>query len=247
MTTMNPMAHTTAPPEFAKALDRDGVSMVEEIVPPDALGDLIAAIESVSASQAVRQRKNGTFAVRNALHEVAAAAALANHPAIQSIAQSVVGPNSLITRAIIFDKNPNANWAVPWHQDTTIAVMEKIDTIGFGPWSVKAGVVHVQPPAEVLERMVTLRIHLDDCDASNGALQVLPGSHRDGVLSSEQIDNWKQRVAPVTCEVQVGGVVLMRPLVLHASAPAVSPRHRRVLHLEFAGDPLPGGLRWASA
>jgi len=236
-----------APPDFTMILDRDGACVLDEVVPPVAMRGLIAAIESVNASQAVRQRRNGTFAVRNALRELPAAVAIADHPSIQSLARTIVGTNAMITRAIIFDKNPDANWAVPWHQDTTIAVMEKIDTPGFGPWSVKAGVVHVQPPAEVLDRMVTLRIHLDDCDSSNGALQVLPGSHGDGVLSNEQIEAWKQRVSPLTCEARAGGVVLMRPLVLHASAPAASPRHRRVLHLEFAGNTLPNDLRWANA
>lgn len=150
-------------------------------------------------------------------------------------------------RAILFDKNPQANWKVPWHQDTTIAVRERVDEPGFGPWSVKAGVVHVQPPVHVLERMITLRIHLDDCDVDNGPLLVLPGSHAHGILSDEEIERWRAGTAPVACTGSRGSMVIMRPLLLHASSAAAAPRRRRILHLELAGDDLPGRLRWHDA
>lgn len=123
-------------------------------------------------------------------------------------------------------------------------MQEKREVPGFGPWSLKDGIPHVQPPSSLLERMITLRIHLDDCDASNGALKVLPGSHREGKLAPVQIKSWRCRAEPVTCEFRKGGVLLMRPLLLHASSPAINPIHRRVVHLEFAAEALPSELRW---
>ena len=131
-----------------------------------------------------------------------------------------------------------------WHQDLTIAVRERREVAGFGPWSTKAGIPHVQPPAEVLERKVTLRIHLDRCGPDNGPLRVVPGSHRGGRLDAAAIADHRQRVAEVSCLVDRGGVVILRPLLLHASSAALRPGHRRVIHLECAAEDLPGGLEW---
>jgi ectoine hydroxylase-related dioxygenase (phytanoyl-CoA dioxygenase family) len=147
-------------------------------------------------------------------------------------------------RGILFDKTPGANWKVPWHQDLSIAVTKQIDLPGYGPWSVKAGVPHVQPPVEILQRMLTIRLHLDDCGLDNGPLLVLPGSHAHGILSGEQVDQLRQAGTPVPATVSRGGAVLMRPLLLHASHAATSPGHRRVIHIEYASAKLPAGLVW---
>lgn len=148
-------------------------------------------------------------------------------------------------RAIYFDKSPGENWLVTWHQDLTIAVQERMEVPGFGPWSMKDGRPHVQPPAKLLEQMVTLRMHLDDADAANGALRVLPGSHRHGRLAAGQIQSLREAGGEVLCEARAGDALLMRPLILHASGKSTSERHRRILHIEYAGFELPDGLRWA--
>ncbi len=122
---------------------------------------------------------------------------------------------------------------------------ERKDVPGFGPWSMKDGVPHVQPPVALLEAVVTMRIHLDACDAENGALKVLPGTHGVGRLGAEQIQDCRNRVKETLCEMDVGDVLLMRPLLLHASGKSTSDRHRRILHLEFCGVDLPGGLEWS--
>jgi ectoine hydroxylase-related dioxygenase (phytanoyl-CoA dioxygenase family) len=172
---------------------------------------------------------------------------LADSPLVRALVGSILGPDALVARSILFDKTPDANWSVPFHQDGAIAVRERIDAPGFGPWSVKDRVHHVQPPATVLARMVTVRIHIDACDDSNGPLVVLPGTHLSGFLSDAEIARYKRNTAPVTCEAAPGDAVVMRPLLLHASPKATNPRHRRVVHLEFAADALPGGLEWAEA
>lgn len=157
----------------------------------------------------------------------------------------MLGPHAIAVRGILFDKTPDANWKVPWHQDLTIAVTAKLQVPGFGPWSKKAGVLHVQPPAFVLENMLAVRIHLDDCGEANGAVRVIPGSHLQGRLTTEHVVRMSATPG-VSCVVAAGGVVLMRPLMLHAPSACQSPRHRRVVHLEFAGCALPGGLAWFS-
>ncbi|MBL9168973.1 MAG: phytanoyl-CoA dioxygenase family protein [Verrucomicrobiales bacterium] len=147
-------------------------------------------------------------------------------------------------RAIYFDKSSDTNWAVPWHQDLTLAVRARHEVPGFGPWSTKDGISHVQPPVELLEQMITVRLHLDDADASNGALRVLPGSHRWGRLSAERIQRLRAEQPEFLCLASAGDVLLMRPLLLHASGRSTRGHHRRVLHLEYAGFALPGGLDW---
>lgn len=185
--------------------------------------------------------------VRDILRSVPGFNALARGPELAALLTPLLGPGAVPVRAIFFNKCPGANWRVPWHQDLSIAVRARVeDAPGFGPWSVKAGVWHVQPPADLLAGLVTARIHLDDTDADNGALRVLPGSHAVGRLGAGGIARWRQEVPEETCVLPAGGVLLMRPLLLHASAPARVERPRRVVHIEFAaaGSPLPAGLEW---
>lgn len=150
-------------------------------------------------------------------------------------------------RAIYFDKSEDSNWLVPWHQDLTIAVQAIKEIEGFGPWSVKEGIPHVQPPVALLEQMVTVRIHLDEADETNGALRVLPGSHVLGKLSAQQISKERNSTEEALCCAAQGDVLLMRPLLLHASSRSTSPRRRRILHIEYACFELPFGLQWHEA
>lgn len=145
-----------------------------------------------------------------------------------------------VVRGILFDKTPEANWAVPPHQDLNVALAERHDVAGFGPWSVKAGVPHAIPPVKVLRGMLTVRIHLDPCGPDDGPLRVVPGTHRDKIPEADLPDGpW------IECHAKAGGAVLMRPLAVHASPRAARPTRRRVIHLEYASTELPPPLRWA--
>jgi Phytanoyl-CoA dioxygenase (PhyH) len=181
--------------------------------------------------------------IRNLLELVPSVRNLAQSPEIRSLVEPILGNCARVVRGIFFDKQPTANWKVPWHQDLTIAVKNRLEIPDFHPWSVKVGIHHVQPPVAILEQMLTVRIHLDLTDESNGALKVIPGSHRHGKLTALEIERWKQSPA-ISCNCQAGGILLMRPLLLHASSMAISPSHRRVIHLEYASQPLPSGLEW---
>jgi ectoine hydroxylase-related dioxygenase (phytanoyl-CoA dioxygenase family) len=173
---------------------------------------------------------------------------LAANCAIRDLIEPVVGPGAIPVRALFFDKTPEANWPVLWHQDLTIAVAERQDLAGWGPWSTKAGVVHVEPPAALLAGMLTIRLHLDDCHGSNGALRVLPGTHAQGRLTRNRIQRLREEVPEVTCEAPQGSALLMRPLLLHASSPARQPSHRRVVQIEYADQgALPAPLAWGAA
>ncbi|MEO6593981.1 MAG: phytanoyl-CoA dioxygenase family protein [Planctomycetota bacterium] len=174
----------------------------------------------------------------------AAVRELATSPAVRALVEPVLGSDAFAVRATLFDKTPIANWLVAWHQDLTIAVRERREVAGFGPWSVKDGVPNVQPPVAVLEGLLIVRIDLDGSDATKGALRVLPGTHTRGVLTAKMRNESAWLQAAVTCAVSPGGALLMRPLLLHSSSRAESPSHRRVVHLEFAGAELTAGLEW---
>ena len=207
---------------------------------PDALDDVTvdALLETVAPLHV-----EGAAGARNLL-DVSAIQTLARSAPVRALVEPLLGPHCFAVRGIYFDKTATANWKVPFHQDLSIAVQARRDVEGYGPWSNKAGALHVQPPREVLEQMLTLRLHLDDCNAENGALRVLPGSHEAGKLSASTIARWRETRDEIICALPRGGALLMRPLLLHASSPALAPTHRRVVHLEWAARPLPGGLNW---
>lgn len=222
-------------------LEHDGFEIRPGILNDAACDELISAIASVE-----NVTKSGRAGSRNLLAECPAIEALAHSLPLQELVQPVLGESAQPVRVLFFDKQPEANWGVPWHQDLAIAVAEQIDTPGYTGWSVKDGVPHVHPPAKILEQMLTLRIHLDECTENNGPLRVIPQSHGAGKLSVEEVRERQVR-EPVTCVAPRGGVLLMRPLLLHASSPALQPKHRRVIHIEYAAMTLPNGLRWYAA
>ena len=157
--------------------------------------------------------------------------------------RELLGHKARPVRGILFDKTPQANWKVPWHQDLTIAVKERHERENFTAWSIKDGVPHVQPPLQVLAAMLTIRLHLDDC-FDNGPLRVLPATHREGRLDSAQIAHKRATIEPTICRAARGDALLMKPLLLHASSAGEKPTHRRVLHLEWANQDLPAPLQW---
>ena len=140
----------------------------------------------------------------------------------------------ILFRATGFDKSAHANWLVVWHQDTALPLRRQVELTGWGPWSVKAGVIYAHAPAAALAQVVALRVHLDDSTRANGPLRVLPGSHTLGLLSDERIARLQQEITPIECLASAGGVVAMRPLLVHASSKSREARPRRVLHIEYA-------------
>lgn len=150
-----------------------------------------------------------------------------------------------LVRAIAFNKTLERNWLVPWHQDKTVAVSSKFSAPGWGPWSWKEGVLHVQPPLSVLEQMMTFRIHLDEANEGNGCLKVIPKSHRKGILSQPSIRNHVKNGSIFVCNAPAASALAMRPHLLHSSSKTTSQMPRRVIHLEYCCFPLPAGASWA--
>lgn len=226
--------------KLVQQVEIDGFTLVPAVLDAATIARLLAEIEQYDPEGRAGRRGG----LRHVASRVPAIAELATSSAVRVLVEQVLGAEAVLARSLWFDKTAAANWNVAWHQDLTLAVRERIDAPGYAAWSVKEGVHHVQPPDEVLQRMLAVRLHLDDCGPENGALRVLPGSHREGRLSDATVDRWRRDMPEVLCTVRAGDALLMRPLLLHASSAAISPAHRRVLHLEFGTGPLPSGLHW---
>jgi hypothetical protein len=156
----------------------------------------------------------------------------------------VLGPQCLPVRAILFDKSADRNWSVGWHQDRTIAVQQRIEAAGFGRWSIKSGLLHVEPPFEILAAMLTVRVHLDAVPATNAPLLIAPGSHRRGRIPEAEVMDVVGACGVARCLAAPGDIWLYATSILHASDAAVEPLHRRVLQVDYAAAALPGGLQW---
>lgn len=198
---------------------------------------------------------NSPHGLRNLDKLVPAVARLcASAPLVQLAARCLGLPaqSPQLVRAIYFDKTPETNWGIRWHQDKTIAVSDRREIPAWGPWSIKDGIHHVQPDIDLLKQMVTLRLHLDDTSLTNGCLRVLPGSHLPGLMSADQVRDFKTSGSVVDCCAAAGDILLMRPLLLHSSLRGQHllddqhcSGHRRIIHLEFCAATLPAGLHWA--
>ncbi|TIX49866.1 phytanoyl-CoA dioxygenase [Alteraurantiacibacter aquimixticola] len=164
--------------------------------------------------------------------------------AIGAVVAEKMGATPRSVRAILFDKNPHANWGLDWHQDRTIAVKERSEVAGFARWNVKQGIVHVEPPFRLLERMLTVRIHLDPVDESNGVLEVIPGSHKRGRIAEREVKRIVDEGPVVSCPALSGDCWVYRTPILHRSARSRSDGHRRVLQVDYSADDLPDRLEW---
>jgi ectoine hydroxylase-related dioxygenase (phytanoyl-CoA dioxygenase family) len=231
--------------DFVREIEENGFVTIDQYLDSDLVELLIRSITDLHLSPS-------RAGIRNILDRSPYIQKLAQSREIHDLVEPILGDTARVVRGIFFDKQPNANWKVPWHQDVTIAVKNRVDVPDYHPWSVKGEIHHVQPPTAILDQILTVRIHLDKTDESNGALKVIPGSHAHGKLTDIEIDSpsetlrerWKQTSPGISCNLAPGGILLMRPLLLHASSIATIPSHRRVIHLEYASCELPSGLEW---
>lgn len=163
---------------------------------------------------------------------------------VGAIPAQFLGGGAKPVRAILFNKTAETNWSLAWHQDRTICVKTKREVEGFGRWTVKQGFAHVAPPVDLLAKMITIRVHLDDVPATNAPLLIAPGSHREGMVPIGKIEETVARLGTAICLADAGDVWVYSTLILHASAASQQAKARRVLQVDYAAFDLPGGLEW---
>jgi hypothetical protein len=154
--------------------------------------------------------------------------------------------NARAVQCTLFVKSLGTNWLVPFHQDLSIPLASRVDSPMYSKWVLKEGQRFAHSPAVLLQQLLAVRVHLDDCGKGNGALRVVPGSHRDGRLSPAQARRERSIRGEQLVVAPRGGMMLMKPLLLHASSKATVNLPRRVLHFLFGPAELPGGAQWPS-
>ncbi|MCK6446057.1 MAG: phytanoyl-CoA dioxygenase family protein [Planctomycetes bacterium] len=200
-----------------------GFVVVPQVLEPSEVRGLRSDVERV---------RRGRAGVRRVLAD-AALRRLADDPRLCALATELLGSPATAFRGTLFDKSADTNWLVTWHQDLALPLRARVDAPGWGPWTHKGGRLHALAPAEVLARVVALRVHVDDNTRENGPLRVLPDTHHLGRLSETRISELARDFDAVECLAPAGGVVALRPLTVHASSKSSSATPRRVLHLEY--------------
>jgi ectoine hydroxylase-related dioxygenase (phytanoyl-CoA dioxygenase family) len=221
-------------------MDDEGYCITENVLSPKECDAL--------ASELSHYTHSGGRAGARHLMSNSMVAALASDARLLRIARTALGDSAIAYRATLFEKSGRANWLVVWHQDTALPIESPFESKEWGPWSRKAGIHYAHAPTWALNRVVALRVHLDSSTRENGPLRVIPSSHREGVLSDQQVFEIARARTVLECEVGRGGVLAMRPLLIHSSSKGESGELRRVIHLEYADSlKLRPGIRLAVA
>ncbi|MGU3376384.1 phytanoyl-CoA dioxygenase family protein [Chryseobacterium sp. M5A1_1a] len=220
-----------------------GFSVINTVFSDQEVEKIISVLNSIDTSRENFRKSEDLFAIRQFLKEIPEVKDFIFNDNIKRIIKEIFGEKYFVVKSIYFDKPETSNWYVAYHQDLTISVDKKLDLPNFGPWTTKQNQFAVQPPLDILENIYTIRIHLDDTDENNGALKVVPKSHAKRIYRPETID-WTIETEEI-CNVEKGGIMLMKPLTLHGSNRTTNGKKRRVIHIEFSDMELPEVLQWA--
>lgn len=224
-------------------LSENGFTVINNIFSDDDIEKISEAIQNIDTSKETFRKSDDLFAIRQFLKEIPDAHEIVFKENLKTIIREIFGEKYFVVKSIYFDKPEKSNWYVAYHQDLTISVDKKLELKNFGPWTTKQNQFAVQPPLDILENIYTIRIHLDDTNEDNGALKVIPKSHAKGIYRPETID-WNVETE-VICNVEKGGIMIMKPLLLHGSNRTTNGKKRRVIHIEFSDLELTEQLNWS--
>ncbi|WP_066679286.1 MULTISPECIES: phytanoyl-CoA dioxygenase family protein [unclassified Chryseobacterium] len=224
-------------------IQENGFTIINNIFSEEEIEKISDVIQNIDTSKETFRKSEDLFAIRQFLKEIPDVKEFIFNDNIKEIIKEIFGDKYFAVKSIYFDKPEKSNWYVAYHQDLTISVDKKVQLENFGPWTTKQNQFAVQPPLDILENIFTIRIHLDDTDENNGALKVVPKSHSKGIYRPETID-WNVETENI-CSVEKGGIMIMKPLLLHGSNRTTNGKKRRVIHIEFSDKELPKVLNWS--
>ncbi|QSW90493.1 phytanoyl-CoA dioxygenase family protein [Flavobacterium endoglycinae] len=231
---------------YSTQIDSEGFSILNNVFTENEIQNIISLIENKTADNPENntfRKSQDLFAIRQFHKEIPETLPYIFNQKLQDIIETNFGKGYFITKSIYFDKPEKSNWFVAYHQDLTISVEKKIQTENFENWTVKQNQFAVQPPTEILQNNFTIRIHIDKTTKENGALKVINNSHSKGILRIEKLNFESEK--ETICEVEKGGIMIMKPLLFHASNKTTNNERRRVIHIEFSRQNLPNGLEWS--
>ncbi|KQB40519.1 phytanoyl-CoA dioxygenase family protein [Flavobacterium aquidurense] len=231
---------------YSNEINSEGFTIIDNVYSENEIEKLISLIENITENEtenATFRKSQDLFAIRQFHKEIPETLPYIFNQNLKDIIELNFGEGYFITKSIYFDKPEKSNWFVAYHQDLTISVNKKIEAVNFENWTVKQNQFAVQPPKEILEDNFTIRIHIDKTTKDNGALKVINNSHSKGILRIEKLDFEKEK--ETICEVEKGGIMIMKPLLFHASNKTTNNERRRVIHIEFSKQQLPDRLEWS--
>ena len=227
--------------DIRSMIETEGFAVIECIYSNAEVTQILGLIDAVDRSKDTFRKSADLFAIRQFLKEVPQIKPLLFNDKLQEMISTLFGDDFFVVKSIYFDKPAKSNWYVPYHQDLTIAVDKKITGLEhYTSWTTKQNQFAVQPPLSILENIFTIRIHLDETNESNGALKVIPKSHLKGVCLVDDLKGSES-----FCNVGLGGIMIMKPLLLHGSDRTINEKNRRVIHIEFSNQQLAPTLEWA--
>jgi ectoine hydroxylase-related dioxygenase (phytanoyl-CoA dioxygenase family) len=232
--------------KHSNEINSEGFAIIDKVYSENEIEKIIAEIEKIiqiKNENSTFRKSSDLFAIRQFHKEVPKTLNYIFNQNLKEIIKSNFGENYFITKSIYFDKPEKSNWFVAYHQDLTISVDRKVEIEKFENWTIKQNQFAVQPPKEILEQNFTIRIHIDKTTKENGALKVLNKSHKNGIIRTENIE--VENETETICEVEKGGIMIMKPLLFHASNKTTNNERRRVIHIEFSNQNLPNGLEWS--
>ncbi|MEQ1798331.1 MAG: phytanoyl-CoA dioxygenase family protein [Lacibacter sp.] len=221
----------------------NGFTSLDNIYTTEEVENILQQISQANTDKETFRKSSDLFAIRQFLKEVPGVLDTVFNDNLKAILKELLGDRYFVVKSIYFDKPQTSNWYVSYHQDLTVSVDRKLELAGFEFWTTKQNQFAVQPPLDILQNIVTVRIHLDETNEDNGALKIIPKSHLKGIYRPETID-WTIE-SEVSCNVSKGGIMLMKPLLLHSSGRTTNNKQRRVIHIEFSNQELPTQLNWA--
>jgi ectoine hydroxylase-related dioxygenase (phytanoyl-CoA dioxygenase family) len=227
-------------------INSEGFAIIENVYSENEIEKIISEIEKVTENETENstfRKSEDLFAIRQFHKEIPETLNFIFNQNLREIIKLNFGENYFITKSIYFDKPEKSNWFVAYHQDLTISVDKKVEIQNYENWTTKQNQFAVQPPKEILEQNFTIRIHIDKTTKENGALKVLNKSHKKGIIRIENIEI--ENETETICEVEKGGIMVMKPLIFHASNKTTNNERRRVIHIEFSNQKLPNELEWS--
>ena len=229
--------------EAKNQLGQNGFSIIDSVYNKDEITEITKMIDALDTSNPIFRKTDDLFAIRQFIKEVPEIKKLIFNSKLKEIINHVGGNDYFVVKSIYFDKPEKSNWFVSYHQDLTISVNEKKEVESFTNWTKKHNQFAVQPDTKILENIFTIRIHLDDTSSENGALKVLNKSHLKSVFRIDKIDFATEQ--EVVCDVNSGGIMIMKPLLFHGSNKTTNDKNRRVIHIEFSNKILPERIQWS--
>lgn len=232
--------------DYTEQINNEGFAIIDGVYSENEIEKLTTLIENATANKtgnATFRKSEDLFAIRQFHKEIPETLAYIFNQNLKNIIDTIFGKGYFITKSIYFDKPEKSNWFVAYHQDLTISVDKKIEAQNFENWTTKQNQFAVQPPVPILENNFTIRIHLDTTTKDNGALKAINKSHTKGIFRVENlvIESKDETI----CKVNKGGIMIMKPLLFHSSNKTINNKRRRVIHIEFSNQKLPGEMEWS--